>query len=645
MPLIAPRLDTRKFQDIFEEARLRIPRYSPEWTDFNESDPGITLLQLFSWLTEMMLYQMNRVPDRSYIKFLQLMGLELRAAQPAVAHVTFNPQPGAEIAPVLQRTQLAGQPSGGGEPLIFETEAGLDLVRVPLADIQVSDGASFTVVTVANNTPDAAYAPLGFTPQPGSAIYFGFDPGDPPAAGRVFPDLVRLRVFLPPAANAGEPQAAADIRQAPVSPVELVWEYQAKALTPPRWTRLAVFLDETAGFTREGYILIEGPREVAATKEGKITETPRFWLRARLASGTYPAGTVPEVDLIRFNVVPAVNLSTTGNEVIDVSEGVPDQIFTLLRRPVERSSLVLAIEPPNLQAEPWQQVEDFFASGPDDPHYVLNPIKGEIRFGDGLHGRIPVAGSTIIAQQYRYGGGGAGNLPAGAINSPVSTLPGVSEVINERPAVGGRDEEDIEDFKQQAPRLLRSRNRAVTEEDFRWLASQAGGVWKATAVSLMHKDFVGVDVPGAITVVVVPDNRDRPPQPSSDLIAQVSRFIDNYRLLGTELFVKGPEYRKISVEALIAAQPYASFDAVKRDAIQAIDRYLDPRSWEFGADLHPTNLFSVIRNVEGVTSVVRLSLRVNGQPHDLLSDPVVLTPDALVYGEGHDITVQPATDR
>jgi hypothetical protein len=161
----------------------------------------------------------------------------------------------------------------------------------------------------------------------------------------------------------------------------------------------------------------------------------------------------------------------------------------------------------------------------------------------------------------------------------------------------------------------------------------------------MHKDFVGVDVPGAITVVVVPDNRDRPPQPSSDLIAQVSRFIDNYRLLGTELFVKGPEYRKISVEALIAAQPYASFDAVKRDAIQAIDRYLDPRSWEFGADLHPTNLFSVIRNVEGVTSVVRLSLRVNGQPHDLLSEPVVLTPDALVYGEGHDITVQPATDR
>src|SRR3954464_6087502 len=73
MPLIAPPLDTEKFEDIFRQARLRIPRYTPEWTDFNESDPGITLLQLFAWLTEMMLYKMNQVPERNYIKFLQLL--------------------------------------------------------------------------------------------------------------------------------------------------------------------------------------------------------------------------------------------------------------------------------------------------------------------------------------------------------------------------------------------------------------------------------------------------------------------------------------------------------------------------------------------------------------------------------------------
>ena len=83
MPLAAPLLDTRTFEDLVAEARRRIPRYAPQWTDFNESDPGITLVELFAWLTELMLYQLNQVPERNYIKFLQLLGLELRPAQPA----------------------------------------------------------------------------------------------------------------------------------------------------------------------------------------------------------------------------------------------------------------------------------------------------------------------------------------------------------------------------------------------------------------------------------------------------------------------------------------------------------------------------------------------------------------------------------
>src|SRR6266508_4318994 len=90
-----PQLDRRSFEAIKQDALLRIPRYTPEWTDWNESDPGITLIELFAWLTEMMLYEMNRVPERNYLKFLQAMGLELRASQPASVYLTFNPQPGA----------------------------------------------------------------------------------------------------------------------------------------------------------------------------------------------------------------------------------------------------------------------------------------------------------------------------------------------------------------------------------------------------------------------------------------------------------------------------------------------------------------------------------------------------------------------
>src|SRR6516162_1177715 len=89
MPLEAPNLDNRQFADIVAEAKTLIPRYAPEWTNFNESDPGITLVELFAWMTEILLYRLNQVPELNYIKFLQLLGIELEPAQPAKAEVTF----------------------------------------------------------------------------------------------------------------------------------------------------------------------------------------------------------------------------------------------------------------------------------------------------------------------------------------------------------------------------------------------------------------------------------------------------------------------------------------------------------------------------------------------------------------------------
>ena len=61
MPLPDIQLDDRRFEELFKDAQRRIPRYTPEWTDLNDSDPGITLVQLFAWLAEMLLYRLNRV--------------------------------------------------------------------------------------------------------------------------------------------------------------------------------------------------------------------------------------------------------------------------------------------------------------------------------------------------------------------------------------------------------------------------------------------------------------------------------------------------------------------------------------------------------------------------------------------------------
>jgi len=647
MPLIAPPLDIEKFEDIFKQARLRIPRYAPEWTDFNESDPGITLLQLFAWLTEMMLYKMNQVPDRNYIKFLQLLGLELRAAQPAQAHLTFSPKAGAPIVgPVRQGTQVSAQ-SQDGKQLIFETEVGLDLIAFSLTDLQVYDGSGFTVVTSSNSTPGTGFQPLGYEPQIGSALYLGFTPPKTLPAAPLFPLEMHFRVFLPASAQAGVPQLCSGMSLPPTPPVALVWEYRHPSnLT--RWRSLNVFADGSTAFTREGYILLEGPAEIAATSEGKVTD-PRFWIRVRLDSGNYGAGVTPVVDVIRPNTVMALNLATVREELVGVSEGLSGQPpFNLSKSPVAPGSLSLTVD-----GELWTEVEDVLSSSSSDQHFVLHAITGQILFGDGTHGEIPPAGVEIVATQYRYGGGSGGNVIAGQISSVMTAVPGVDKVTNERPAVGGRDEQNVDELREQAPALLRCRNRAVTPDDFAALAAQAGGVAKATALPLAHPDHPGVAIAGAVTVVIAPDSKDQPPQPSSDLIRSVCSYLDAFRLITTELYVRGPVYYAIRIEATIQANPYAAFDAVSRDVSKKLNHYMAPLAdpaaippvpgWKFGQALYPNNLYSVILQAADVVAVENLRVFVDTQPHADLNRPVEVGSEGLIYGASdHDITVKPA---
>ena len=89
MPIKPPRLDDREYADILAEARQLIPQYCPEWTNLSDADPGMTLVQLFAWMTELTLYRLNRVPDKTYVHFLNFIGEERKEARPAVAPVTF----------------------------------------------------------------------------------------------------------------------------------------------------------------------------------------------------------------------------------------------------------------------------------------------------------------------------------------------------------------------------------------------------------------------------------------------------------------------------------------------------------------------------------------------------------------------------
>lgn len=77
MSLPIPNLDKINFEEFVKEAKSLIPIYDPEWTNHNPSDPGITLIELFAWLCEMVMYRIDQVPDDNYQRFIELLGIKL----------------------------------------------------------------------------------------------------------------------------------------------------------------------------------------------------------------------------------------------------------------------------------------------------------------------------------------------------------------------------------------------------------------------------------------------------------------------------------------------------------------------------------------------------------------------------------------
>src|SRR5436305_2645272 len=144
MPLQPPVIDDRRFEDILAEVKSYIPRYTREWTNYNESDPGITLAELFAWMTELLIYRLNQVPDLNYIMFLRMLGIELAPAQPARAELTFTlARNDLDTVIIPQETQVA---VGGGAspPVIFETDRSLVALGATLAASQSFDGYSYS---------------------------------------------------------------------------------------------------------------------------------------------------------------------------------------------------------------------------------------------------------------------------------------------------------------------------------------------------------------------------------------------------------------------------------------------------------------------------------------------------------------------
>jgi|GEM_PF-521897 len=783
MPIEHPDLDPRSFEDLVREARDRIPRFTPEWTNLNDADPGMTLVKLQAWLAKTVLYQLNRVPELTYLKFLDLLNVEPRPARSARCELTFTLKklkaPGDPLVVIVPRgSQVAVDDPDLDEDVVFETDYSLRAYNAAVGAVIVSSDDELRPrrlvtqydVDDVRTTVLHAFRPFGAAPETGRICLVGLllrphatkDRGD---LQDTFPDgLLDLTVN---ATQVFDTDDAGHLIRGPLATAALLpeelgerattveWEVYVGTDHPTdfadvsgdqgRWRRLNLS-DETAGLTRSGHLRLEIPEGVSAAslydldrdfwhdlglRKPPVTytellcdlddpelgltpdlltpaqwermgvvdaeatgflsccdsvaefleeldrrhgpesgnppldpsrippeewppeagydapATPPFsmvWLRARLLDAQAHEPTLLNGFLL--NTVPATAAVTRLEETLGTSNGRPAQQFSLTRTPIHfhptsgEPELQLDVVEGG-EARRWTRVPDFFRQGPESEVFALDPQSGTIRFGDGRNGRIPVAGSAVVARRYRYGGGAAGNAGGNTVTKLRSALPRVDEVTNPRAAVGGADAESLEEVKLRAPYDLRSRDRAVTAEDFSQLALATPGVALHRAYAVPRTrlapggELEAAD--GAVTVVALPANhKEATPQPSDAQLRAIGEYLNARRLITTELWVTGPRYARVEVlRAALRIAPDAELKAVEEEAQAALLTYFHPlrggdggRGWPFGGAIYLGNVYQRLLEVPGVRRVLALDLRLEGMP---AGSP----PDRLPLEEGH----------
>ncbi len=656
MSLPQIRLDDRQFQELVSEARLRIAQSCPEWTEHNVSDPGVTLIELFAWMTDMLIYRLNRVPDKLHVALLELLGIELHGPTAARTQVRVRLAAPADQAVEIPAgtTEVATLRTASDESIVFQVARGFSIAPLKPSAYVVERGGQYKTLAVADGVarpqgPDRL--PFGTPPQAGDALYLGFED-----------DLAQLLVRVDI-----DGQLA---RGAGVDPEDppLRWEVSQPG---GGWADADVLVDDTGGFNYgAGAIELQCPSESGLAPVGGARMR---WLRCRIAAETRTGATgasythPPEIYSITAGAIGALvgveHAARELGESLGTSDGTPGQSFPLRFSPVLplAEDQVLEVREPGADRwQSWSPVESFAGSGPADRHFKLIANSGEIELGPAVrqpdggwtqYGAVPPQGAELRMSGYRHGGGRAGNVAAGTLTVLRSPIPGVASVINPLPAYGGVDAESLESARQRGAVEIRTRYRAVTAEDYEFLVTEASSRVGRTICLPPTTPADAIKV--HILPRVVPADRKltyAELTPDEQLLNEVAAYLDGRRVIGTTVQVLPVRLRGVSVVVNLQAEPQAGLQRVEEEVLQALYTYLNPlvggsasgpgQGWPFGRLLNQGELYQIVHSIEGVqfVRVLRVygtNLETGEQEPQPVGSHVMLEPDELVASGTH----------
>ncbi len=434
------------------------------------------------------------------------------------------------------------------------------------------------------------------------------------------------------------------------------------------WAACEVDRDSTGAFNRAGDIVVHIPPGHTASV---LARQRAGWIRCRLieAKPNQPFyQRPPRLHTVEASTIGgtigAVHAEVIRNEIVGTSEGVPGQRFPLGRRPVVvgDGELIVEVSGPDGWQQ-WTEVSSFSESGPDDHHVMLDRVAGEVAFGPAVrqpeggvryYGAVPAKAAAIRVPEYRAGGGRRGNVAREVLEVQRDPIPFVSSVVNRRPAIGGVDGESVRDAAVRGPLVLRTRDRAVTAEDYELLAREAAP--EAARVRCIPAHGADGRETGAIRVLVVPAVPDTGELDFATLMldhgmrTRIERFLDERRCVGALVSVEPPFYQGVTVVARLRSRRRTTPSALGARATQALYDYFNPLSggpdgegWPFGRPVQSGEVFAVLQRLPGVELVEDVRLfaanpitRERGEQVDRLDLP----SNALAFSFGHQVRVR-----
>jgi hypothetical protein len=553
-------LDKDGFEEILQRAVGKIPQLYPEWTDFNPSDPGITLLEMMSYFTEVSEYHLNVIDDRNYRKYLKLLGRDLRGRVPAKTWLK-----------VIGNGRLPANSRFYAENLSFETEYGIDVSENEIVSIQNGE----EIIENKNNLFSDLHSKFSFSP---------FENKDEDGK---YAFTVKLKKSLSAGNVVGVYVQIKEWEN--TSPFEDGFRDYVKyhcELSDNEWKRnIEVLRDETRGFCKSGIIVLKVTDKVSVGEGRKI--------RFLIDEGEYPIK--PVITGILWNVVSARQVESHMDIVdLGMTYGICDTHVKFEVKDCIPESIRLFIIERNGKFE-WECVKDFDNSDSLSRHFVYDEKNGEIIFGDGVQGRPPKG--RVQIERYETSAGEAGNIKESALSGTDRW-----QAFNILPAVGGRNPQSIDEcFKEFNMEAVPKR--CVTLSDYETAVRNAPGI-------PIHRVKAFRNENKANTICIAIEAAGESRELNKSCIKNLRQFITPKALIGTNLEFVKPQYTRIYVFLEISVHPY--YESCEKKTVEAVRDYFDSGEITFGDTIRGNQVISYLYGLPWIKGIRSLELSSSG---------------------------------